>query len=159
MDQNLEKKIAYQNKSNYKSEGERKIAEFLDNNQIQFQYEPAVLLYTPTSKSRIWYPDFHLPEFKTYIEYYGLAGDPSYNQSITIKQSTYSKNAMNVIPVYPWMLSENWQGYIMKNLEKNTIQTYRNLMSKPYWSKAKTPSYPNNHHMQRTYSARHKQFY
>ncbi|SRR6056297_549862 len=144
MANNLEDRIRGENKPGFKSEGERKIAKFLDKNSIQFQYEPAVMISKEYLKPRIWYPDFYLLEFKSYIEYYGLAGDKNYDRGIKHKQSVYSKTGMDVVSVYPWMFSEDWQGYIMRELERNTIQRYRNLMSKPYWAKQNKTSYTKN---------------
>jgi hypothetical protein len=132
--QNLEYKIKDKTAATYRSAGERKIAYFFDNNAIKYQYEPAVLVNTDNNRSRIWYPDFYLPEFKTYLEYFGLAGQPGYDDGIKKKLSTYSKMGLDVISLYPWMFKEDWKGYIMKELETNTIRQYRNLMAKPYWS-------------------------
>ena len=40
---------------------------------------------------------------------------------------------MPVIPVYPHMFSEGWQGYIMKGLKQNIENQYKSLMKKPFW--------------------------
>ena len=56
----------------FKSRGERKIAAFLDKNNIKYKYESGVLIYQTKNQPRIWYPDFKLPEFSTFIEYYGM---------------------------------------------------------------------------------------
>ena len=135
MNQNLEKKIA---NSQLKSEGERRIAYFLDANSIKYIYEPGVLVGSASKKPRIWYPDFYLPEFGAYIEYYGLVGNKNYVKGIKAKESMYSKIGMDVVPVYPWMFRENWKGYIMKELKLTTSRRYRNLMTKTYWSKHKS---------------------
>ena len=83
------------------------------------------------------YPDFYLPEFKTYIEYYGLAGDPDYERGIKKKELSYQKSEMDVISLYPRTFREDWRGYIMQELESNILRRYHNLMAKPYWSKNK----------------------
>ena len=116
-----------------KSEGESKIARFLEENSIKYHYEPGVLVYYPRDKPRIWYPDFYLPEFGTYIEYFGLSGKQQYDQGIRVKESIYSKMGLSVIPVYPWTFAENWEGYIMNELKRKTVDSFNNLMSKPYW--------------------------
>ena len=116
-----------------KSEGESKIARFLEENSIKYHYEPGVLVYHPRDKPRIWYPDFYLPEFGTYIEYFGLSGKQQYDQGIRVKESIYSKMGLSVIPVYPWTFAENWEGYIMNELKRKTVDSFNNLMSKPYW--------------------------
>jgi len=116
-----------------KSEGESKIARFLEENSIKYHYEPGLLIYYPRDKPRIWYPDFYLPEFGTYIEYFGLSGKQQYDQGIRVKESIYSKMGLSVIPVYPWTFAENWEGYIMNELKRKTVDSFNNLMSKPYW--------------------------
>ena len=116
----------------FKSEGERKIANFLSENSIKHEYERSVLVSADSNKPRIWYPDFYLQEFKTYIEYYGMVGNQNYDQGIKTKQAVYEKEGMDVISIYPWIFKENWRGYIMQELERNTLRPYRNLMAKPY---------------------------
>ena len=96
-----------------------------------------VLVNSPYDKPRLWYPDFYLPEFGSYIEYYGLAGRENYDRGIKTKQSVYSRMGLSVIPVYPWTFAENWQDYIMRELRQTVIRRYDDLMSKPYWSNSK----------------------
>ena len=139
--QNLESVIKPKIPPKFKSEGERRIASFLESNLIRYQYEPGVLVNSQYEKPRIWYPDFHLPEFGTYIEYYGLAGRQNYDSGIKKKEAVYSKMGLDVILVYPWTFAENWQGYIMDELEQTAIRRYRTLMTKPYWSQSRTNSY------------------
>jgi len=137
VDQTLEGKINYGARSKFKSEGERRIAYFLDINSIKYQYESGILVQSTEKKPRIWYPDFYLPQFGTYIEYYGLAGQQNYDKGIKTKQSVYSKMGLDVIHIYPWMFTENWQGYIMRDLKRTAKRRYRNLTTKPYWSNYK----------------------
>ena len=141
MNQNIEDTINRKERPVFRSEGKRRIAYFLDSNSIKYQYEPGVLVNSNHDKPRIWYPDFYLPEFGTYIEYYGLAGLRNYDNGIKKKESVYSQIGLDVISVYPWMLTENWQQYVMKELKRNTIRRYRNLMKKPCWSKYKQDKY------------------
>jgi hypothetical protein len=153
MNQTLENKISNQEHPNLKSEGERRIAYFLESNSIKYQYEPALLI-NADRKPRILYPDFYLPEFAAYIEYYGLVGKQNYDDGIKRKETQYSKAGLAVIPVYPWTLSENWEGYIMNELERITTHRYRGLMTKPYWTthKNNNPNHaryrqgPHNHY-------------
>ena len=49
-------KILVPGRTYFKSEGERKIGRFLNDNSIRYMYEPAVLLKGPYDKMRIWYP-------------------------------------------------------------------------------------------------------
>ena len=134
-ERNLEDMIGNHKHPNFKSEGERRIANFLEDTSIRYHYEPGILIHSDDDKPRIWYPDFYLPEFGAYIEYYGLVGRQNYDRGIKRKERVYSKMSLTVIPVYPWTFAENWQGYIMEELERTTVGRYRTLMSKPYWSR------------------------
>ncbi len=67
-----------------KSYGELDIANFLAQNGIQYQYEMEYPVDTRTSKYAQYYPDFFLPEYDLYIEYFGInrQGEvPSYFRS------------------------------------------------------------------------------
>lgn len=141
VDRNLENLLGGKRGPKLKSEGERRIAYFLEENSIRYQYEAGVLVNSVEKKPRIWYPDFYLPEFGTYIEYYGLKGQRSYDKGIKRKETAYSRMGLDVIPVYPWSFSENWQGYIMKELKQSVGRRYKTLMSKPYWSQKNTAGY------------------
>ncbi len=135
MNRNLENLLDGNRNPKFKSEGERRIAYFLNDNEIRYQYEPGVLVHPEDRKPRIWYPDFYLPEFGTYIEYYGLKGKRNYDCGIKRKETTYAKMGLDVIPVYPWTFTEDWKGYIMKGIKQGVIRRYNKLMSKPYWSR------------------------
>jgi hypothetical protein len=137
MSASLEGRITGMTGGVYKSKGEEKIAYFLDHNKIRFQYEPAVVIESHDQKPRIWYPDFYLPEFKTYIEHYGLAGHQTYDKGIKAKESAYLKSGLDVIPVYPWMFSKDWRGYLIRELKRRTIRYYRSLTAKPYMAQPK----------------------
>jgi len=151
MHKNLEQ-IVGQKTPQLKSEGESKIARFLEENSIKYHYEPGVLIYYPRDKPRIWYPDFYLPEFGTYIEYFGLSGKQQYDQGTRVKESIYSKMGLSVIPIYPWTFTENWKGYIMNELKQKTLDSYKHLMSKPYWKQMQSgltpclPQAPTSHY-------------
>jgi len=146
MNQTLEHKLRDKERPKLRSEGERRIADFLEGNSIRYHYEPA-LLVNSDQKPRIWYPDFYLPEFGAYIEYFGLVGIQNYDDGIKRKETLYSKAGLAVIPVYPWAFSENWEEYIMSELRRITIDRYSNLMTKPYWTSRhnNTPEYSRYH--------------
>jgi len=135
MERNLEHILDGKTRLHFKSEGERRIAHFLDENAIRYQYEAGVLVHADDHKPRIWYPDFYLPEFGTYIEYYGLKGKRNYDSGIRRKDETYKRMSLDVIPVYPWTFAEDWKGYIMKEIKQSVTRRYEKLMSNPYWSR------------------------
>lgn len=114
---NLESKLTPPEDDLFKSEGERKIAEFLDDYNIQYAYEQGVLV-SDRHRNRIWYPDFFLPEMGVYIEFFGLAGNSDYDQGIQRKIHTYDSMGLDVIYVYPWNFTHNWQKYLIDEIEQ-----------------------------------------
>ena len=123
----------------FKSRGERKLAYFLEENNIKYKHESGVLIYQAEVKPRIWYPGFNLPEFGTSIEYNGMVGNPDYDRGIRVKESTYSKMGLDVILVYPHMSSEDWQGYIITEIKRKIQRQYDTFMSKPFNTKIDIP--------------------
>lgn len=55
-----------------KSYGEMDIANFLWQNQVVFEYERPYRFLTATEDYRQYQPDFYLPEYDVYIEYFGI---------------------------------------------------------------------------------------
>jgi DNA helicase-4 len=141
MNQDLENKLNENGKMNFRSKAEKQIAYFLDNNGIKYRYEQALIVNDENNKQRIWYPDFYLPEYGVYLEYYGLAGQKDYDIGIKRKESAYRKTGIDVIPIYPWVLKENWKGYVMQELERSVLKKYKKLKTRPYWHLNNTGSY------------------
>lgn len=119
-------------RDNFKSRGERKIAYFLEDNNIQYHYEQGLLVHSGDQKPRIWYPDFYLPEFGMYIEYYGIVGDPDYDKGVTAKESAYSRMGLDVVPVYPYMFAKNWKKYLVNKIEDRIQKQYQKFSSMPF---------------------------
>ena len=61
--------------SRYKSNGERKIADYLIECGFAFSYERPVALLDG-EKTKIWYPDFYLDDYHILIEYLGMNANP-----------------------------------------------------------------------------------
>lgn len=83
-----------------KSKGEKQIADYLQRNGIQYLYEPGIQgIYAD--------PDFYLPEYRVYIEYWGLVDADNqhtknkYVQSMKRKMAIYHKNRIKFISIYP----------------------------------------------------------
>ena len=70
--------------NNYKSRGERAIAEILTKYNLVFVYEHPLLIKeqkeNDSEKLRIWYPDFWLPKYSIVIEFFGMEGDKNYDE-------------------------------------------------------------------------------
>lgn len=100
----------------YKSEGERKIAALLDRRKIPFLYEKETLV-EDNFKLKIWYPDFYLPNFKVYVEYFGVTGDPAYQAMTEHKLRVFRENNFDLVPVYPEHLAQ-LEPYLFGGIER-----------------------------------------
>ena len=124
----------------FRSEGERRIGQFLNDYGIHYTYEQGVLV-TDQDKPKIWHPDFYLPEFAAYIEYYGLAGNHDYNRGIQRKTAVYAANGLDVVPVYLWTFHDDWQGYIIESLHDISTRRLAALEQKRCSPARPTPRY------------------
>ena len=122
------------NKELVKSYGEMDIANFLMKNGIKYIYEQPYCIDTRTNEYGQYVPDFYLPEFDIYIEYFGInkAGDvPSYFKSkhgitptqayhdaITWKRDIHKKNNTKMIECYAY---EKFDNLLLDNLQQKLI--------------------------------------
>jgi len=113
----------------FKSKGERKIAAFLDSLNIQYTYQPAVLVQDQEYQ-RIWYPDFGLPKYSIFIEYFGMENDPVYDERTKHKLEAYRKSEIDVISVYPSHLAGNYERYILQEILRTMSHRLSDLEQK-----------------------------
>jgi len=82
-----------------KSYGELDIANFLTQNGITYEYETAYIIDTRTSEYGQYHPDFFLPEYNIYIEYFGINSNgevPAYfNKKFGKSASETYQDSMN----------------------------------------------------------------
>lgn len=113
-----------------KSYGELEIANYLFSNNIEYEYE------TINKEYQQYYPDFYLPEYDIYIEYFGidennkvapyfkdkngLSASDAYNESIKWKRKIHKDNNTTMIETFYY---ENKQGKLITNLE-NKLRKY-----------------------------------
>lgn len=84
------------NNETVKSYGEMDIANFLMQNGIRYIYEHPYEVDTRTREYGQYYPDFYLPDYKIYIEYFGINRNgeaPSYFKSTDGMTATESYRA------------------------------------------------------------------
>jgi len=121
--------------SSFKSKGERQIAEFLEEQQIDYQYEYPLAI-VDRGKTRIWYPDFRLPEYGVIMEYFGMNGDSSYDQQMVHKMKAYQEAGVNGIYLTGSTMRGPWQEMIIEKIEQTLegrlrkIQRHRTDMSR-----------------------------
>ena len=122
MQSGLENKVSEKASDRFRSEGERRIAATLGQYGIPFVYDqPVTLRYQ--DRTRAFRPDFYLPEFNLYIEYYGRVGNQNYDLRTIDKQTAYAANNLNVIPLYPWDLIQDWPNYLLDRLPNPNTRT------------------------------------
>lgn len=80
------------------SQGERRIANWLAAQGIAYRYEPEMAGGLT--------PDFHLEGTDVVIEYWGLAGEPSYEERMLEKLEQYEAHGIEVVSLFPAHLHE-----------------------------------------------------
>lgn len=119
------------NNETVKSYGEMDIANFLTQNGIQYIYEHPYKVDTRTSEYGQYNPDFYLPEYDIYIEYFGInkngevpsyfkgvngmTATQSYQASMKWKRETHSTNDTILIECYAY---EKFDGVLLDNLKE-----------------------------------------
>ena len=107
----------FENYSTFKSRGERQIASYLDDQGMAYQYEyPLAIL--DRGQTRIWYPDFRLPEYGMIIEYFGMNGNSSYNDQMAHKMKVYKDAGIDGIYLMESSLRGPWQELITERIEQ-----------------------------------------
>ena len=119
------------NKETVKSYGEMNIANFLKRNGVKYEYEREYEVDTRTEEYTQYIPDFYLPDYNIYIEYFGInrnghvpsyftsnhgkSASEEYNDSIVWKRNIHKENNTVMIECYSY---ENMEGILLDNLEK-----------------------------------------
>ena len=78
------------------SDGERRIAEWLAAHKIVYRYDARLRLIEGFQIR----PDFYLPEYDVYIEYWGM-DTPRYKAGMCLKQDLYMHAGKKLISLYP----------------------------------------------------------
>lgn len=122
------------NNETVKSYGEMDIANFLTQNGIQYIYEHPYKVDTRTNEYGQYNPDFYLPEYDIYIEYFGvnkngevpsyfkgangMTATQTYQASMKWKRETHSANDTVLIECYAY---EKFDGVLLDNLKERLV--------------------------------------
>ena len=109
---------------------EKMVADFLDEHSINYLYEPDYHL-SVTGETVI--PDFCLSDYNVYIEVWGLAGDPDYNEIMNWKKSQYEMDDIRLIELWPEGGRLNFRYLIMKKFEELTGKKFPAKKWIPYF--------------------------
>lgn len=137
MSNDLEVRIERSRPAPYRSRGEQLIGRTLDEYGISFLYEPKVTLPLPDFP-RTLRPDFYLLDHNTFVEYFGRIGNQDYDLRTQQKLEIYAANDMNLIPIYPWNLVDDWPNYMLDRLRTRVPTQTRYPASRPYPVQSKT---------------------
>ncbi len=92
----LQKKIRAKDGTWVQSDGERLICETLDSENIRYRYDERFRILDGYAIR----PDFYLPEFDVYIEYWGM-DTADYKIGMLKKQQLYQQQGKRLISLYP----------------------------------------------------------
>jgi hypothetical protein len=88
-----------------RSNSERVIADYFSRSGIRYVYERPAM--SRSGLRRISRPDFYLPDYGVYVEYWGLVNlsdDPArsrYERSMKWKMDQYRQNGVRLVSLYP----------------------------------------------------------
>jgi len=95
-----------------KSQAEKQIADYFYINKIKYSYESQAKTDLSAFRDNISKPDFFLPDYNVYVEFWGLidVSNPvlrnKYKEDMRWKKGHYYKNHLKFISLYPWHLND-----------------------------------------------------
>lgn len=117
-----------------KSYGEMEIANFLNQHGIIYEYEASYCVDTRTAEYGQYHPDFYLPDYNFYIEYYGInrngevpeyfegkhgrSATELYQESMEWKKNIHETNDTTLIECFAY---EHLEGKLIDSLAHNLI--------------------------------------
>ena len=102
--------------SAYRSKAEVQIARLLDREGIAFRYEHP-LAVVDRERTRIWYPDFTLPEYGMIIEYFGMNDDPGYRRRAEHKMQVYQETGIEGVFLTEESFRGDWPARVVGQIE------------------------------------------
>jgi hypothetical protein len=106
-----------------KSYTEKTIADYFTKNNIKYEYEPVV--WGGRRYNKTMHPDFYLPDFDVYVEYWGLVDVPDeamrkdYVRKMKWKMAQYHNQGIKFVSIYPNNLN-NFDYVFPKKFEEVT---------------------------------------
>lgn len=85
-----------------RSMSEQRIADYFTSNGIRYMYEKGAQTDALIFKQTFAHPDFYLPDYNVYVEFWGLAKvSKEYRRTMKFKMRQYRKNKIRYISLYP----------------------------------------------------------
>jgi hypothetical protein len=114
----------------YRSRAEVRIAGILDQEGIAYRYEHP-LAVVDQGKTRIWYPDFYLPEYGMILEYFGIHGDPGYDRRTEHKMRVYETTGVEGVFLNENAMRREGPTGITRQIEEVLQQRLRRFYGRP----------------------------
>ncbi len=124
-----------------KSYGEMEIANFLAQNNVEYIYEHPYRIDTRTAEYGQYKPDFYLPDYDVYIEYFGvdkngevpsyfqgahgMTASQAYQAAMDWKRRTHRDNGTVMVECYAY---ERLEGTLLENLARK-LTDHRVILS------------------------------
>jgi hypothetical protein len=84
-----------------KSRGEQQIADYFTRSGVRYAYEWKAQTNAIIFKRTFAHPDFYLPDYNVYVEYWGLLGaTKDYERVMKWKMAQYHQNKIKFISLY-----------------------------------------------------------
>lgn len=106
-----------------RSKAEKLIWECLDEMGIEWEYEKNLII----NGKKVSNPDFYLPKYDIYIEYFWLMSNPSYKENAIFKMNSFRTNNIKVVDLYPEDITEKtptWKSFYSKELFKRNFKLF-----------------------------------
>ena len=119
-------------KADYRSEKEASIAGMLRHYNLSFRYEHPLAI-KDRGRTRLWYPDYLLPDQGLVIEYCGLNGNSDYDAGVQHKKEVYSLLGVPVLFLEPDDLTNHWPSRIlgwMEDVQASRLRKVRSARSR-----------------------------
>ena len=110
-----------------RSRSEQRIADYFDSVGLRYEYERELVARFWIFSKRIGRPDFYLPDYDIYVEFWGMLevenerDRKKYERSMRYKIARYHRGGIRVISLYPQDL-RNLDGIFRERLWKVTGQ-------------------------------------
>lgn len=114
----------------YRSRAEVRIAGILDREGIAYRYEHPMAV-VDQGKTRIWYPDFYLPQYAMILEYFGVNGDAAYDRRTEHKMQVYETTGVEGVFLNEDTLRRHGAIGITRQIEEVLQQRLRRFYGRP----------------------------
>ncbi len=112
---NLKPSVSTNSGIKVRSQYEKRFVQILNKKNIEYQYEPLILL-----DGKQYRPDFYLPEYNLFVEICGFGHMPFYSDRVEHKRQIYQKHNLQALFIH-FNGRGSLENAVKRELEKNGI--------------------------------------